>query len=161
MSYWACAQLEMHRERLALHFLGLNRFPTYCPRIRIQRPSREGEHSTWLFPGYTFVWIQLQWHAARWAPGVVRLVSSGSAPAKVPMSVIDDLKSREVNGYVVLPQAQGLKPGDRVRVVRGLLQGQIGLVAGMQPRQRVEVLLTLLGASRSVVLPKGDIEEAV
>ena len=76
------------------------------------------------------------------------------------MSVIDDLKSREVNGYVVLPQAQGLKPGDRVRVVRGLLQGQIGLVAGMQPRQRIEVLLTLLGASRSVVLPKGDIEEA-
>ena len=73
MSYWACAQLETRRERTALHFLGLNGFTTYCPRIRAQRPAHDGERSTWLFPGYAFVWIELQWHAARWAPGVVRL----------------------------------------------------------------------------------------
>ena len=85
MSYWACAQLETHRERTALHFLGLNGFTTYCPRILAQRPSRDGERSTWLFPGYAFVWIELQWHAARWALGVVRLVSSGPEPAKVPV----------------------------------------------------------------------------
>jgi hypothetical protein len=54
-------------------------------------------------PGYAFVWIELQWHAARWAPGIVRLVTSGTEPAKVPVSVIEDLKSRERNGFVVLP----------------------------------------------------------
>jgi hypothetical protein len=70
MSYWACAQLETRRERTALHFLGLNGFTTYCPRVRTERPSRDRERSTRLFPGYAFVWIELQWHAARWAPGV-------------------------------------------------------------------------------------------
>jgi hypothetical protein len=52
-----------------LHFLGLSGFTTYCPRIR----GKQGERSTRLFLGYAFVWIELQWHAARWAPGVVRL----------------------------------------------------------------------------------------
>jgi hypothetical protein len=40
MSYWACAQLETNRERLALHCLGLAGFETYLPRIRDQRISR-------------------------------------------------------------------------------------------------------------------------
>jgi hypothetical protein len=100
MSYWACAQLETRRARTALHFLGVHGFSIYCPRIRTERPSRDRERSTWLFPGYTFVWIELQWHAARWSPGVIRLVSAGGAePAKVPVSVIEDLQSRERNGF--------------------------------------------------------------
>jgi hypothetical protein len=33
------------------------------------------------------------------------------APAKVPVSVIEVLKSRERNGYVVLPQPPRLMPG--------------------------------------------------
>jgi hypothetical protein len=36
-NFWAAAQLETHRERTALHFLGLNGFTTYAPRIRTQR----------------------------------------------------------------------------------------------------------------------------
>jgi hypothetical protein len=66
MPYWACAQLETRRERTALYFLGVHGISTYCPRIRTERPSHEGLRSTWLFPGYAFVWIELQWHAARW-----------------------------------------------------------------------------------------------
>jgi transcription antitermination factor NusG len=158
MSYWACAQLETRRERTALHFLGLNGFTTYCPGIRTERSSREGERSTWLFPGYAFVWIELQWHAARWSPGVIRLVSSGGAePAKVPVSVIDALKARERNGYVVLPQPPGLKRGDRVQITHDPLNGSIAIFEGMRPHQRVAILLTMLGGQQRVELPKRDI----
>ena len=140
-----------------MHFLGLNGFTSYYPRIRAERPSREGERSTWLFPGYAFVWIELQWHAARWAPGVVRLVLSGSEPAKVPVSVIDDLKSRERGGYVVLPQARGLKRGDRVRILRGPFVDQIALYDGQTAAERIAVLLTMLGSQRRVELPSGHV----
>jgi transcriptional antiterminator RfaH len=158
MSYWACAQLETRRERTALHFLSLNGFTTYCPRIRIERSSRERERSTWLFPGYAFVWIELQWHAARWSPGVIRLVSSsGAEPAKVPMSVIDDLRGRERNGYVVLPKVRGLERGDKVRVTHGPLNGSIAIFDGMRPHQRVAILLSLLGRQQRVELSKADI----
>jgi transcriptional antiterminator RfaH len=158
MSYWACAQLEARRGRTALHFLSLSGFTTYCPRIRTERPSRGRERSTWLFPGYAFVWIELQWHAARWAPGVIRLVSSGGAePAKVPVSVIEDLKSRERNGFVVLPREQGLKRRDKVQVTHGPLKGSIAVFDGMRPHQRVAILLTMLGGQQRVELPNAGI----
>jgi transcriptional antiterminator RfaH len=159
MSYWACAQLETRRERTALHFLSLNGFKTYCPRIRTEPPSRARESSTWLFPGYAFVWIELQWHAARWAPGVLRLVSSGDAgPAKVPLSVINGLKARERNGYVVLPKTSGLKRGDKVRITQGPFNQHLAIYEGMRSELRVEVLLTFLGAQQRITLPRKDIQ---
>jgi transcriptional antiterminator RfaH len=161
VSFWACAQLGTHRERLALHFLSLNGFTTYAPRIRAQRvtPPHRRESSAWLFPGYAFVWIELQWHAARWAPGVVRLVTSGGTePAKVPVSVIEDLKSRERNGYVVLPKVRGLERGDKVQVIRGAFTGSLAIFDGMRPRERVAILLMLLGGPQRVELARSDIE---
>jgi hypothetical protein len=47
----------------------------------------------------------LQWHAARWSPGVVRIVLDGMVPAKVPDRVIAELRERERGGVVQLPEA--------------------------------------------------------
>jgi transcriptional antiterminator RfaH len=145
--YWACAQLETNRERLALHCLGL----------RSQRATGRRRAVTALFPGYAFVLIELQWHAARWAPGVLRLVLDGVQPAKVPDKVISDLRGREKNGLVVLAPSPGLQRGDRVLIKRGPFADHLALYEGQTPHARVEVLLTLLGAQRRIELPKGDI----
>ena len=79
------------------------------------------------------------------------------SPAKVPVSVIDDLKSCERDGYVVLPQPQGLKRGDKVQVTHGPLNGSIAIFDGMRPHQRVAILLMMLGAQQRVDLPKADV----
>ena len=39
MAYWAVARLQPHRERLALHCLGLAGFTVYLPRLRSERVS--------------------------------------------------------------------------------------------------------------------------
>jgi transcriptional antiterminator RfaH len=159
MAYWSCVQLEPNRERLALHCLSkINGFEIYSPRIRI-KPSRSRREDITrpLFPGYAFVFIVLQWHAARWSPGVVRLVLDGAVPAKVPNAVIAELRERECGGVVQLPEAPGLRAGDRVRVTRGPLVGLTGLYAGLAPQDRVAILLALLGGQTRVVLPKGDV----
>jgi hypothetical protein len=70
----------------------------------------------------------------------VKFILDGERPAKVPPSVIDDLKSREHNGYVVLPQAGGLRRGDRVRILRGPFADQIALYEGQAAAERVAVL---------------------
>jgi transcriptional antiterminator RfaH len=153
MSYWACAQLETNRERLALHCLDLAGYQTYLPRIRAKRITRirkPGLLTSPLFPGYYFVLIELQWHAARWSPGIIRLVLDGVAPARVPDRVIADLKERERNGLIELSSPSWLKPGDQVRVIRGVFAGWRCTLAA---HERVAVLLQLLGR---VELPKGD-----
>ena len=152
--YWACAQLKTHRERLALHCLALAGFTTYLPRLRVRRTTPARKVPPALFPGYAFVLIELQWHSATKAPGVIRLVLDGTRPAKVPDKVIDDLKKRERGGLIELPAPPGFRRGDRVRITRGILTGQAGLYEGMAARDRVQVLLQLLGR---VELPKGDV----
>src|SRR5262249_17159949 len=158
--YWACAQIEPFRERLALHCLGLNGFETYCPRIREQRRSRgrKIERTPLLFPNYTFVLIRLQWHNARWAAGVRRLVMDGMLPARVPDAVISEIRSRERGGFVELPKVHGLKPGMRVKVLQGPLQDHIGLLAALRPHERVLVLLQLLGGQQRVELARSSVE---
>jgi transcription antitermination factor NusG len=75
-------------------FLG---FETYAPRLRERRVrhGRKVEIRPLLFPSYVFVLIELQWHQARWAPGVIRLVMDGMSPAVVPNPVIAALRARE------------------------------------------------------------------
>jgi transcription antitermination factor NusG len=157
MAYWCCAQLQATRERLALHCLSkVNGFETYSPRIRPAR-ARRGDDTRALFPGYCFVLIVSQWWAARWSPGIVRLVMDGLQPARVPSHVLDEIRRREVRGVVELPKPPGLQRGDKVRIVRGALQGHLALYEGMRPHERVDVLLQLLGGACRVTLARSDV----
>jgi transcriptional antiterminator RfaH len=158
MAFWACAQLQPQRERLALHCLTLAGYSTYLPRLRLRRVSRGRRIETTpaLFPGYAFVLIELQWHAVRWAPGVTRIVLDGAAPARVPDAVIAEIRSREHGGYVELPPR--LKRGDAVRVLKGPFEGRLAIYQEQTAHERVAILLALLGGRQRVTLPRGDVE---
>ena len=160
MAYWAAARLQVHREAMALHCLGLAGYETYYPRVRDRR-IRHGhkvELRPALFPGYAFVLVRLQWHAARWSAGVINLIMDGAGPAHVPDSVIEEIRGRETNGLIELAPPPTLRRGARVRILRGPFVGHLCVFADMKPRERVEILLQLLGAEQRVELAKGDIE---
>jgi transcriptional antiterminator RfaH len=158
--YWSAARVQPQREALALHCLALAGFTTYLPRIRERRVlrGRRVETSPPLFPGYLFVLIELQWHAARWAAGTNGLIMAGDGPARVPDSVISEIRSRERNGLVELAKPPRFRRGDRVRIVQGPFNGHLALYEGQTAHQRVLVLLSLLGSSQRTELPADAIE---
>jgi transcriptional antiterminator RfaH len=160
VAYWAVSRLALNHERLALHCLTLAGFTTYLPRLRERRMShgRKIERQSPLFPGYCFTWIELQWHAAKWAPGTFGLIMDGLTPARVPDAVIAELRARERKGVIELAKPRGLERGDQVRIIRGPFRGHLALYAGMSGRERVAVLLQLLGAQQRTVLPADAIE---
>ena len=159
MSYWTVAQLQASRTALALRMLTQEGFPVYAPQIRERRVirGRRTEVIAALFPGYCFVSIALQWHAARWCPGVVRLVMDGLQPAKISDDIIRDICSRERHGVIELPWRR-LRQGDRVRILAGPFRGHLAICAGMSGRERVAVLLQILGAQQRVTIPERDVE---
>ena len=159
MSYWSVARVQ--REALALHCLALNGYQTYLPRLRVHKMvhDRRVELRPALFPGYAFVWIELQWHTARWAPGVLGLVMDGVTPARLPQNAIDEIQKREVGGLIELAR-QGIKRGARVRILRGPFTGHLAIYHDSKPRDRIEVLLQLLGSTRSATLESLDVELA-
>jgi transcriptional antiterminator RfaH len=158
--YWACAQVEPRRERLASHCLTLAGYEIYQPLLREQRRShgRKITVTSPLFPGYLFLWVVSGWWNARWSPGVIRLIMDGLQPAHVPDAVISEIRSRERGGFIELPKSRGLAPGMRVKVLQGPLQDQIGLLAALRPHERVLVLLQLLGGQQRVELARNAIE---
>jgi transcriptional antiterminator RfaH len=110
VSFWAVARLQPLREQLALRSLELEGFTTYLPRLRerVIRFGKRVELRPPLFPGYAFVLIELQGHAARWAPGTLGLIMDGLRPARVPDAVIAEIRAREVRGLVELVKARRL-----------------------------------------------------
>jgi len=160
MAYWCAARLQPHRESLALHCLGLAGYTVYYPRLR-DRPIRHGrriELRPPLFPGYAFIAIELQWHAARWAAGVINLIMDRVGPARVPDNVIAEIRGREVDGLIELPGPPPLRRGARVRILHGPFRNRLAVYADMRPHERVEVLLQLLGGEQRVTLAKKDID---
>ena len=153
-AYWACALLEAKRERVALRFLGMAGYETYCPMLGTKR------NPVPLFPGYCFILIaERGWWTARWSIGVRNLVGKpGGEPARVPDRIIVDLRSRERNGLIVLKPKPGLQRDDQVRITRGPLQHRLAIYEGMKGRERVEVLLTMLGSLLRVELSRRDVE---
>lgn len=160
MAYWAVCRTECGRERFAVQMLALRGFrETYLPRIKggIRSRGRPAANVA-LFPNYLFVAIVDVWWDAAHCPGVVTLLRDGIQPAKVRNGVVEAIKARELNGFVVLPERSGFKAGDKVRVIHGPFTGLPGLYAGQSAKDRVRVLLTLFGASRQVTMAAIDIE---
>jgi transcriptional antiterminator RfaH len=160
VAYWAVSRLALKHERLALHCLGLAGYEVYLPRLRERRivRGRRVEVTPPLFPGYLFLRIELQWSAARWAPGTLGLIMNGEGPAHVSDAVVAELRARERRGAIELARPPQFRCGDRVRILQGPLQGHLGIYAGMKPRERVEVLLRLLGSEQRVIMAKQNIE---
>jgi transcriptional antiterminator RfaH len=165
-SRWYVAQTRPHAEAKASLHLRRQGFAIYLPRyLKQRRHARRVEKiAAPLFPGYLFVSIDMaaqQWLAIDSTIGVARLVRDGERPAPVPQVVIDALVTREdANGFVQLDRRPRFSPGDKIRVVGGAFCDCYGLYDGMSARERVAILLDLLGRQVRVVLDPQTIEAA-
>jgi len=154
---WYLIHTHPHAERKAAAHLQRQGFQTYQPRyLKRRRHARRIETvSAPLFPCYLFVAVDMlkqRWLAIRSTIGVSSLVGNGDTPAHVPAAIIDDLRRREVGGLVMLERRARFARGDRIRIVDGAFTGCLGLFDDMPDRERVAVLLELLGRKVRVVI---------
>ena len=82
------------------------------------------------------------------------------APGQCRRRIVAAIRSRERNGLVDLPRPPRFKRGDAVRILEGPFADRIGLYQGMKPRERVEVLLAILGGAERVTLAADLVEQA-
>ena len=165
-SRWYVAQTHPHGEAKASVHLRRQGFAIYLPCYLTQRrhARRIEKIAAPLFPGYLFVSIDLatqRWLSIDSTFGVTRLVRDGDRPAAVPQHVVDALKHREdADGFVQLNRRPQFSPGDKIRVVGGAFCDSIGLYEGLSSRERVAILLELLGRKVRIVLNTETIEAA-
>src|SRR5262249_43393835 len=155
---WYVVQTHVHAETKAVWHLDRQGYATYLPRyLKRRRHARRVETvAAPLFPRYLFVAIDRaaqRWRSIQSTVGVTHLACNGDEPASVPNGVIDQLRGREdERGFITLDTRPRFARGDKIRVVDGAFDACIGLFEGMADRERVAILLDLLGRKVRVVL---------
>ena len=160
---WYLVYCKPRQESVARENLARQGYEIYLPVLREVR-RRQGRRASVIapmFPRYLF--IHLSSETDNWAPirstlGVVSIVRFGRAAGRVPDGLITALRSREdAQGIQILP-VEEYKPGSRVRITQGGFAGYEGIFQASSGRDRVTVLLDVLGRSARTTVDAGSIE---
>lgn len=148
---WFVVQTRVNSETKAARNLIQQGFETYLPRY-LKKRSHAGKIervAAPLFPRYLFVRIDMatqRWRSVQSTFGVSHLLLNGSSPAPVAQRVLGLLRSREdERGFVKLDRRPQFSLGEKVRVLSGAFANNLGLFDGLGDRDRIAILLDLLG----------------
>lgn len=161
---WYLVYTKPRQEEVALANLVRQGYGAYLPRARQarRRQGRRLEVVGPLFPRYLFIHLDAQtdnWGPIRSTVGVASLVRFGQEPARVPDALIGFLRGREgIEGLHEWAAPQGPAAGDRVRMVDGAFHGYEGILLARTSRERVLVLLDILGKKIRAQVSAGQLE---
>jgi transcription antitermination factor NusG len=115
-----------------------------------------------LFRGYLFVHVTND--LERWRPllstyGVRSVVRFGSRLGFVDTAFIDSLRAREIDGAIGHSK-QVYSVGQDVQIVTGPFDGAITRIIEMNDRDRLIVLMNVLGGSVRVMLDTAQVQPA-
>ncbi len=151
---WFIVQFKRNSHRVAARNLGQQGFKTFLPMQSCIRKNRDKLLTIIepLFPGYMFVSIDLgkePWHKINSTLGVSRLICQEGIPMKVPEEIVTALMSRCDSSGKLLPPAS-LTSGDSVKILSGSLANFIATVETFENKQRIWVLMEIMGQSTRV-----------
>lgn len=166
MESWFVVHTQSKKESVAKHQLALQGFDVYLPVFQKERRhARKIEKIIVpLFPRYLFVGLDLEvspWRNINGTRGVSYLLANDGCPLHVPKHIIENLKLQEDAGGFVSASSMALfTKGDKVRVLQGVLQNQIGIFEALDDNDRVQLLFNILGQERKLSLPVYMVEAA-
>ena len=101
-----------------------------------------------IFPGYVFVNLDFKsdnWAAVKYTRGVLGLVQFGQKPAIVSTKIIEDLRENAPKSQINLSADESFSTGDTVSITEGSLKGLNAIYQCSSGKDRVIVLINLLG----------------
>lgn len=162
---WFLIYTKPRQEQTAQTQLNRQGYQVYLPMI--QQPRRRGGRRIQviepLFPRYLFIRLDTctdDWGPIRSTIGVSLLVRFGQTPACAPDALIDVLRARETASGLHVVSGPDFSPGQPVRVTHGVMQGYEGIFVAMNGRERVLVLLDILGRQVRASVDSGQLQSA-
>ena len=155
--HWYALSTKPHQENQARQNLQGVGVQAFCPLLKRRKLIRRRMQTVVgpLFPGYLFARFDLvaSYRKVKFASGVRKIVSFGSAPEPVSQDIIDAITERLQDGHLTVPR-QSLVVGQPVRIEAGPLRGLEAIFEReMGDQQRVVLLLRTLASQWRVVMP--------
>jgi transcriptional antiterminator RfaH len=160
---WYLVYTKPRQESVAKLNLERQHYSVYLPLVRHSRKrlGRRIDVIEPLFPRYLFIELSTQtdnWGPIRSTVGVSSLVRFGAEPAAVPGQLIACLRARDNEQGVQLLAPRAFAEGDSVRIAAGPMWGYEGIFLATTGKQRVMVLLEILGKQTRVSVAAEDLE---
>lgn len=163
MQAWYLVFSKPRQERVALANLQRQGYQSYLPFIRNRR-KRYGRYRHVIepmFPRYLFICLSDQtdnWGPIRSTMGVVNLVRFGDRAGRVPDDLVITLMAREDEWGYFEPPSPRIRAGDSVRICEGPMSGYEGIFHCHSGKQRVILLLQIVGQLAKVQIDSDHIE---
>ena len=161
------AQTQPNRERWAAENCLRLGYGFYLPEVtETVRLKRGGKivrrfRNRPLFPGYLFVSSEttLGWYPLLRTLGITGLLQGGGdRPALIRSRELQRIKAFEgVDGRIQLPR-KGFRNNDRARITAGAYAGYEGLVQGLSPNERIQILIDYMGRTVPFIVRETDLE---
>ncbi|SDE89947.1 transcription termination/antitermination protein NusG [Rhodospira trueperi] len=150
MRRWYAVHTHARAEEKAEFHLRRQGYEVYCPRLeRTRRHARRVETVLRpMFPRYLFTPLDVEaqpWHAINGTFGVKHLVGRGERPTPLPGGLVEALMERESEAGAVTVPVPAFHPGEALVVEEGPFRDLVARFEIMADRERVTVLLDLLG----------------
>ena len=164
---WYLAQCKPNAAQIAVRNLENQSFGTFLPLQEITK--RKGkifqQQIQPLFPGYLFVKLRPDkgpWRQVNSTRGVARLVRLGAKPSVVPNEVVEALMaSCDKQGMLrqtSKTQSSQLHAGSQAQVTQGPFSGFIAEISDIEPNNRINVLIDIMGQSTKVAVNAGALQ---
>ncbi|GBE42177.1 transcription antitermination protein RfaH [bacterium BMS3Bbin10] len=168
MKRWYVVHTQPRAEDRAQWHLENQGFDCFVPRCRRTRRHARRTDTVLepLFPRYLFAYFDAdasRWLAINSSRGVVALLTDGTRPLPIPSDIVEKLIAEsDAQGVTPLASLGMFWKGRKVRIKSGPFAGQMGEVAEVfaKGRDRVHVLLSMLGVQTRMQLPSYALETA-
>ncbi len=157
MVSWFLLNLKPKKEFQVERLFQQASFDFYLPRCR------EGERVRAFFPGYAFLRFDhpRQYKLVHYTRGVKKIVGNDAGPVSLPDAVIEELRAREVEGFIEVRTFRDKPaPGDEIEVSEGPLKGLRGVFnRELSGHDRVLILLNYVSYQGRLQIEKARIRK--
>lgn len=145
---WYLVHAKPREEEIALLNLERQQYECFLPMAQSRKRRRGvlGLVREPLFPRYLFIHLEQGVHnfsPIRSTRGVSSLVRFGGVPAKVPSELVALIREQQLDLEEKATTRLDAKPGDRVRIMEGVMAGYEGIFEAENGLERAKVLLAI------------------
>lgn len=152
LSDWMVVKTKPHQERYAAKNVRRQGHACIAPFVTEEDSRKEVP----LFAGFIFVQGPA-WHYLKGTYGVVYPIMMGDKPALMPLREMRDILRRVGEDDVITIKAEKFSPGQHIKFRRGAWLGYKGVYNKAVGKNRVRILLRLLGGQHELEFDRGDI----
>jgi transcription antitermination factor NusG len=156
---WLVVRYKINQLKRLEHNLQNQNLNFYSPKITKKSYKTKALKEVILFPGYGFIKNGIKnIHAIKYTKGVIDVLKFGSNYAFINNDKIIELTNAEKISRKK-PFCEDFYENDKIIIEDGLLKGQITKILSLQAKDRVNVLINILGSLKEIQISKNIIKK--